>query len=242
MGNRVLSTNHGSTTHDRTKPGIWLALLIALGLHASILFIPLSWQKTDSNPALTRIELQIIKSEPSIVAREIFQTAPEPLPAPGPSGPTMVQELSVPSIKSSPEVATPTQPAATLIPIERNPELMSTAEKRRLTNTILSSQFINEESAADQLFGKPIAPNDIEYQAEFHYPKRDNLTTILSQPMQELPFDYKPGLIYFAYEPGVKGDLQHFWDTITPEFGWITRYGTEVRCKWILIMAACGWK
>jgi len=242
MGNRVLSTNHTPATHDRTQSGIWLAYLIALGLHSLILLLPLSGLKTDSSPALARFELRIIKPEPPPAARDILLTTPEPSPSPAFLPTPEVQEISVPPVKTKPEVVVATRPAATLVPIERDPELMSAAEKRRLTQTILSSQFITEESAADQLFGKPIAWHDIENQAEFHYPQRDNLTTTLSRPMQELPFEYTPGLIYFAYEPGVRGGLQRFWDTITPEFGWITRYGTEVKCKWILIIAGCGWK
>jgi hypothetical protein len=119
---------------------------------------------------------------------------------------------------------------------------MNTAERTRLTHTILSSQFITEESAADQLFGPAIARYAIETRKDFHYPGKANLVTMLDQPMQELPFEYTPGLIHFAYAPGVKGDLQRFWDVITPEFGMITDHGTEIRCIWALIIAACGWK
>ena len=232
MGNKVL----------RQKSGIWLALLIALGLHGLMLLLPLSGQKTGSGTTLARIELQLIKPEPSAEAKEILLAAPEPPPSPARLTTPMVQEISAPSVKTPPDVVAPTRPAATLIPIERDPELMSTAEKRRLTHTILSSQFITEESAADQLFGKSLAHNNFAIREEFHYPERDNLVTILTKPMQELPFEYRPGLIHFAYDPGVRGDLQRFWDTITPEFGWITKYGTEVKCKWILVIAGCGWK
>jgi len=28
--------------------------------------------------------------------------------------------------------------------------------------------------------------------------------------------------------------LQRLGDKITPEFGWITKYGTEVKCIWVL--------
>jgi len=232
MGNKVLNT----------KQGIWPALLIALGLHSLILLLPLPGQKTDARPALAQIELLIIKPEPPPVVNDVPLTAPEPLPSPAILTTPMVQEKPAPSVKTPPVMIIPTRSEATLVPVKRDPELMSPSEKRTLTHTILSSQFITEESATDQLFGKPVSPYNLESQEEFHYPERDNLTTILSKPMQELPFEYTPGLVYFAYDPGVRGDLQRFWDTITPEFGWITRYGTEVKCKWVLIIAACGWK
>ena len=35
-------------TNSRINPGIWVALLIALGLHGLILLLPLSVQKTDA--------------------------------------------------------------------------------------------------------------------------------------------------------------------------------------------------
>jgi hypothetical protein len=65
---------------------------------------------------------------------------------------------------------------------------------------------------------------------------------MLDQPLPDVPFAYTPDLVYFAYEPGVKGDLQRFWDIITPEFGWRTKYGTEVKCGLLLVIIACGWK
>ena len=68
------------------------------------------------------------------------------------------------------------------------------------------------------------------------------MLTMLNRPMQDLPFEYTPGLVHFAYVPGVRGDLQRFWDVITPEFGWRTNNGTEVRCKLLLVVIGCGWK
>ncbi len=119
---------------------------------------------------------------------------------------------------------------------------MSKIERRQLTNTILARQFFTEESAVDQLFGKPLPQHNTEIQKEFHYPLRQNMISMLDQPMPEVPFGYTPDLVYFAYEPGVKGDLQRFWDVITPEFGWRTKYGTEVKCILLLVIVGCGWK
>ena len=119
---------------------------------------------------------------------------------------------------------------------------MTPVEKTRLAHTILSSQFITDESASDQLFGPASARYSIQPRTDFHYPEKANLVAMLDQPMQNLPFEYRPGLIHFAYAPGVKGDLQRFWDVITPEFGMITDHGTEIRCVWVLVIAACGWK
>lgn len=119
---------------------------------------------------------------------------------------------------------------------------MSEAEKKVLTSTILARQYITEESAADRLFGKPLVKDSSDVQKEFHYPPRPNLREMLDQPLPDVPFAYTPGLVHFAYDPGAKGDLQRFWDVITPEFGWRTRYGTEVKCALILVIVGCAWK
>jgi len=217
-----------------TNAGIWLALAIALGLHALILLLPLPGQSPGARPVSAQIELRLTTFDPIPV--------PQPVPEPRDTRPE-----SVPLVKATSQAALAASRAATLAPIKHAPEQMNTEEKHPLTNIILSSQFITEDSAADQLFGNPIVGYSTEIQKEFHqkafhYPERPNLLAMLDQPMQELPFAYTPGLVRFAYDPGIKGDLQRFWDVITPEFGWTSNYGTEVKCVWVLVIAACGWK
>ncbi len=119
---------------------------------------------------------------------------------------------------------------------------MTEAEQNLLSKTILTRQFISEKPVTEELFGRPYWPDSTEPQREFHFPVRPDLLAMLDQPMPELPFAYTPDLVRFAYDPGVRGDLQRFWDVITPEFGWRTRYGTEVKCIYVLVIVACGWK
>lgn len=218
-----------------TNAGIWLALAIALGLHALILLLPLPGRVPDARPVSAQIDLRLTTFDPI--------PAPEPLPEPVPE-PRDTRPESVPLAET--QGISPASRAVTLAPIKRDLETMNIEEKRRLTNLILSSPFITEDSTTDQLFGKSIVLYSAEIQKEFHpkefhYPERPNLLAMLDQPMQELPFAYTPGLVRFAYDPGIKGDLQRFGDMITPEFSWITRYGTEVKCIWVLVIAACGW-
>jgi len=243
MGNDIQSAIHTpAMTNSRFNPAIWLALLIALGLHGLILLLPLSGQKPDTTPVSAQIELRLTKFEPPPVAEEIFLVEPESPPPPAPLPTPIVQDKPVPLVKTPSQVVEATPPATTLAPIERDLEQMTPVEKTQLTYTILSSQFITDESVADQLFGPVVARYSTETRTEFHYPEKANLVAMLDQPMQDLPFEYTPGLIHFAYAPGVKGDLQRFWDVITPEFGMITDHGTEIRCVWVLVIAACGWK
>jgi len=220
---------------------IWLAFLLAFGLHLIILVIPATEKSGDVNDEYRQIEVQLTKSSPPPVeplevieepeakpAEPEMQTEPEPVK-------TVVEAKPV---ETAPVADTKPLPAINRVPFET----LSKTEKSQLAHTILSAQFITEESVADQIFGKQFDIEITDPQPGFHFPLRQDMVSMLDQPMPELPFSYTPGLVYFAYDPGVKGDLQRFWDVITPEFGWRTDNGTEFKCVWVLIIAACGWK
>jgi hypothetical protein len=214
------------------KTGIWLALLAALSIHIIIAFLPLNRQLTVPEPPGAQIEVQLtafsLPPEAQQTEMEAEQTgiAVEVNPEPQPLDPQPPVMASVRQTQN----------------LNDRLESMDELEKKRLTSSILTRQFITEESITDKLFGRQVLQQPSEFQKEFHYPVRQSMITMLDQPMQELPFAYTPGLIHFAYDPGVKGDLQRFWDVITPEFGWRTQYGTEVRCIWMLVIVGCGWK
>jgi len=221
--------------------GIWLALAVALGLHALIMFVPVTRQTAPAEHIGTQIELRLTTaaSPPSVTDPVVSVPVPEPEPEPQKPEPTPIKKI----VETQPSIKPPTlTPISPLRELDHNLERMSEKQRTRLTNSILSSQFITEESATDQLFGKQIRQYASEPRREFHYPDRENMIAMLDQPMSELPFAYTPGLIHFAYDPGFKGELQRFWDVITPEFGWITDNGTEFKCVWILVIGACGWK
>lgn len=213
--------------------GIWLAMLFALGLHIVFLLLPITRQVPTVENSRDLIELQLTTLDPRSTSTPLPLPEPESLlPAPPP------EPVDPPEPEVAPEPPTPVQLAR-----QNKPDLdeMSEPEKARLTDTILARQYISEVSAVEQLFGKPTVDN-IEVREEFHFPARPNMIAMLDQPMPEVPFAYTPDLVYFAYDPGVKGDLQRFWDVITPEFGWRTRYGTEVKCILVLVIIGCGWK
>ncbi len=221
------------------KTGIWLALLVALGLHALILLLPSTRKVPPAENIRAQIELQLTTFSELTPAPQVPLPTPEiiaALPAQMPEPPKNV-------VKAQPETE-PAILAASLQPgdSEHDPEKMSEPAKRRLTNSILARQFISEESEADNPFHRQFEQFSSEPQKEFHYPARQDMIAMLDKPMPEVPFDYTPGLVNFAYDPGVKGDLQRFWDVITPEFGWRTNNGTEFKCIWVLIVVGCGWK
>lgn len=226
------------------KSGIWLALFCALALHLLFLFLPLTPRSPGlaDQPAAIELQFTRVTKQPEAEAIPVL-AEPEPQVVSETGAQAPVNERQS---RPEPQPAMPseTPPATNFARQEpqRNLDSMSEAETRVLTSTILARQYITEESVTDQLFGKPIEQHSGELQKEFHYPLRPDLLSMLDKPLPDVPFDYTPGLIYFAYDPGVKGDLQRFWDVITPEFGWRTKYGTEVRCVLVLVLIGCGWK
>jgi hypothetical protein len=216
---------------------LWLALLAALVLHIAILLLPATKRLSPDHRDISQIEVQLIVPE----LPEPAPPEPEAIPETPPETPRAVVEVQPETTPVEPQ---PPMLSATAPPpeIPRSPEEMTAAEQKSLSKTILTRQFISEKPVTEELFGRPYWPDSTEPQREFHYPVRPDLLAMLDQPMPELPFAYTPGLVRFAYDPGVRGDLQRFWDVITPEFGWRTRYGTEVRCIYVLVIVACGWK
>jgi hypothetical protein len=238
------SDSSASANAVGSKTRLPLALGSALVLHGLVLLLPIDKQVAERRETPAQIELRLTTHEPPqppmVIA--IPETMPEPLSTPESIPELADQTITPPDVSAEAPEITPTESSQTLIPINRDYQKMSSEEKRRLTHTILSSQFITQEPVADRLFGKPIQMDSDSVKKEFHYPIQPNLVSMLDKPMQELPFKYTPGLVHFAYAPGVKGDLQRFWDVITPEFGWTTKYGTQVKCIWVLVIAGCGWK
>lgn len=238
-------------SRTRKNAGIWLSLVFALALHILFLLAPVIRQLPVVSAPKATIELQLTRIDPSPPfsepqpARKPESQPPDRDPETQPGleaeSPVIVHEepAAIEAIASQPPLAT-----TNLVARKPPPDIdaMSEAEKRQLTNSILSRQYFTEESAVDQLFGKPLSQQSPESGSEFHYPSRPNMIAMLDKPLPEAPFAYTPDLVYFAYDPGVKGDLQRFWDVITPEFGWRTKYGTEVRCKLVLVIIGCGWK
>lgn len=232
------------------RANIWLALTVALALHALFLILPLAGNPPREQDRQRPIEIQLAKagkpaSPPIAPAPETSAEPPHASAEPTTDTP-LPREQAVPEklAESPPGNAPPVPPAHTTPYRKTTPdfELMSEVERKVLANTILARQYMTEESAVDRLFGKPLAHSTDDIRKEFHYPLRPDLIEMLSQPLPDLPFEYTPGLIYFAYDPGLKGELQRFWDIITPEFGWRTKYGTEVRCALIVIIPGCVWK
>jgi len=210
-------------------------------LHALVLSLPLSHLDPpvphDANyveiefSAFLHNSLETPEPGPDAVPSTDIQPRPEVLPK-------LAEEITTHPTNITPSVQGPISPSV----VEEQPATITQPMIRAQTDIILSQQFITEGTVIDRIFNKPLNWQHAKTRSEFRFPARPGLLTMLDRPMQDLPFEYTPGLVHFAYAPGVRGDLQRFWDVITPEFGWRTNSGTEVRCILLLVIVGCGWK
>ena len=218
---------------NRQNTGILKALAAALLLHTLVLLLPLTGPAPPVTDDADAIEVELIAYLPAPpVAEPLPETVEEP----------DVPPESPPDVADNIVQAPPEPPRIEPEPTPLITESIVTQDPPDQTAVILSRQFITETSEADRLFGRPLVIEDPAARQGFRFPVRPNMLATLDKPMQDLPFAYTPGLVRFAYDPGVRGDLQRFWDVITPEFGWRTDNGTEFRCVLLLVIVGCGWK
>lgn len=201
-------------------------LLPALALHG-LLLLPLEPVPPPPTEAgLVTVELEWAKTTPPAQPEPVAfaaWSAPalDALPAP-PGVPDRATDAPEPAAGDGGGVSPLAEEAAT------------TALARRL----LAEPFIENRDVVAELFGPdPAAPSRIP---AFQLPERTDMVAMLSPPLPELPFA-DPQLVSFMYAPGVTGDLHRGFDRITPEFGWTSNTGFKIRCRWILVLVACGW-
>ena len=236
-----INIGSGRWHYSPARYAIRVSLFIALALHAIVLGL-LKWPQspTERNTRLT-VEMLWVNPDPPISTEPASEVPPE-YPAEL-RDPPDTPETTRPSKAMTQATDKPPPSDGELLTAEfRGPREMDKAELASLRNSLLLRQFISEESVTQQIFGPSIERPEPVHGKSFHYPGKENMISYLEKSMPDLPFEYTPGLIYFAYDPGLKGELQRFWDVITPEFGWTTDRGTEVKCVWMLVMAGCGWK
>jgi len=206
-----------------------------------VFLLPVIKQFEPPSGESSQIEIQIqYESRPAVI-----EFPDETVAAPSATNQTPVRTVEAPPPKPARILTKEPPPVSVLaetqtVPSNDRPENPADTDISQLSRTLLSRQFINEPSVTDEIFGPKVEAAPAEAK-EFHFPLQTNMITMLDKPIPNLPFEYTPDLVHFAYEPGVKGDMQRFWDKITPEFGWRTNYGTEVKCVWVLVIAACGW-
>ena len=214
------------------------AVGFALLLHLLFLLVPVREPMTTPWTTERTVTLEWTDPvAPATQSSELPESFEEVLP---------VTEPPEAPVATEPE-STPVQPSAPLIPpseqIIPKPEVVTVrpAPQDELDRERLLTRLRNAPMESDPVIsifgpGQP-APEAVE---EFQFPEREGLLTMLDTPLPDLPFE-DPGLDVFMYRPDALGTLHRGFDTLTPEFGFTTKTGFTVRCRFILIAAGCGW-
>lgn len=228
----------GRSAALRERARIWSALALASLLHLLFLLLPTGAGERAAPLQNDPVEIWLTdtaqpESEPAMASPD--EDAGVARAVADPPRKARVAD----SVRREASTATPLAEPA---PPAQHFERLTEAQKRRMASAIRSRYQFGEETVGEQIFGRRLDSGSAMARKDFQWPERSDLISMLDQPLPEVPFAYTPGLVRFAYDPGVRGDLQRFWDVITPEFGWRTDNGTEFKCVWVLVIAACGWK
>jgi len=215
------------------------ALVVSGVLHGVLL--GLSGLSEPDAPPTSSLEVKI-EYLPRPVAESVVETAPPVTPSvpevePAELDPAIPDTVD-PAAPDDPETTTPalaTEPAPE--PTESTPtDPPSPLDDPALVTRLLAAPLAPEPPPGP--FHVPAVPESDP--DAFRIPERGNLITLLSPPLPDLPFA-DPGLDVFMYSSGWQGELHRGFDNITPEFGWRTRTGLVVRCRWVLVVVGCGW-
>ncbi len=219
-----------------SQPLNWL--LLAVLVHITVLW----WLGKLPLPAPVRssaLEVQLLSPRPAAPPEPQNPVAPpaQPLPAPvletTPEMPPATKaEAVTPPLPSPRPVQQPpeTEPSSTVptsVPAPSQPgaeELLSRISRYRL-------------DGQSQLEAAPAAPLPTPV---LGLANQTNMLTSLARPLPELPFE--PGEMGLNFYPaGIRGDIARGFDKITPEFGFVTSFGLEIKCKYVLVIVSCGW-
>jgi len=195
--------------------------------HAFLVFSP--WFRADQPEApayeLTQIQLitaprQVESLEPASLAAAVPEVA-------------SAESVSQPVPAAEPPAPEPLPPPSPLSPSE------IVRDDLGLRARILASPYLDEESMTANLFS--MRTESKEKNAAFHFRDRPNMDSNLNPVPNQLPFANGPHFVVASYTPGLTGDVQRFFDTVTLEKEWVTKNGTRVKCAWVLILGGCGW-
>ena len=204
----------------------WRALGVALLVHASLLLIPSVRYAVFEHSPVPSLQLNLKRP----AAEQPMATEPET--------PVETIQPDPVEIEQNPPEPVMAQVPESVKPPETEPQVTSEPE-RPLTPRLLSRQF-DYEKQADPLAGFTRMPEEPP-RAEFQYRERDNLETVLNEPSMQLPFKDTRIYLVDSYDPGWSGSVDRFFDNVTVPFGFTTKHGTRVECRWMLIVAGCGW-
>ncbi len=215
-----------------------VALCIGLAVHALLLLIPLT--ADPDNPAGHTVTVTLDHTPPP---RPVPQRRAPPdtplaaLPAPpDPADIPPVPDDTPPPVLAEAPVAPEPPPPARPMPV--TPAAPSTARPALSATRLMAEPLLEDGPTPLELFGpsrEAPAPT-----LAYTVPERRGLDEMLETPLPELPFT-DPELIDFMYAGDITGEAHRLFDKATPVFGWTSKTGFKIRCRFVLIAIGCGW-
>ena len=230
-----MSHSRPAPLYSRARLGgngrFYVALGLALAVHAGLFVLPIQKQQARLAKAhgLLSVRLATLSAEDG---------PGHHFPVESETQPPVQSDRSVPPIPAPPSADTEALSAEP----KTRPARVDAVDTERVKRSILASQFLPAEQKSPEGFSLQAPENATELRPDFYLPHRASMYEVMMPPLPELPFAHEPGFVQFSYTaPGFLGELQYFFDVITPEFEFKTKHGTRVKCALILVIAGCVW-
>lgn len=176
------------------------------------------------------------------VGETTFDVRLTPEPTPVPIVPS--EQIAAPALPpvSSPPIQPEIRPAASSEPVSTRPVPEEPAPAPGAQQTVDANQILGQlsryripgDTTSARLLPPDDAPPPLLARQFFEH-------EVMDQALPALPFEDPEGPFRF-YSVGIRGDVERAFDSVTKEFGWTTRYGTKVKCAYVLVIVSCGWK
>lgn len=213
----------------------WLALLAHLAALWWLAGQPLPAPPGSGRPAIS-VEL-VPGSAPPLPPAPV---PADPRPAAEPLEPAPPAPQSAEPIAASPADSSEPGPTVSLPPAGAPPEAgLDRSDPPPTAQDLLKRLRRYRVDDGPRL--TPTGPEPRRAPSELGLANQTNMLAELDRRLPELPF--APGEMGLPfYSAGVRGDIARTFDRITPEFGFVTSFGLEVKCRYVLILVSCGWR
>ena len=210
-----------NTIRQARQNRLWIFVVVAVLMHLLLLAVPLDRRQAESSTHGIDVKLSREPSAQAIpidadVARVAPPTPiprPQPRPEPEPVTPPVVTETPAPVVSAPAEPAPP------------SPSITSRLSRYRLEGYTEVPEMEPPTAIPRELGSAPAAPT---------------LAAVLDTTPPELPFA-DPDTPFVFFSTGLEGGVEKAFYKVTKEFGFKVA-SAEVKCAWIVVIVACGWK